>query len=85
MKSMRSDLLKLVRFYFRSSIVDTPSTMRSDRPSRARTRDEIFALYCTFGEKPYIGYDFLSKTMNVLREAIEGLLSHAEVIDKNIE
>lgn len=53
--------------------------MRRDRPSRARTRDEIFALYCTFGEKPQIAQDFLAKIMNVLREATEGLLSHAEV------
>ena len=63
----------------RSSKDGTSSASRRDRSSRARTRDEIFALYCTFGETPHVGQDFLSKILNILREATEGLLSHAEV------
>ncbi|CAF5154719.1 unnamed protein product, partial [Rotaria sp. Silwood1] len=57
---------------------ETTPAVRRDRPSRAKTRDEIYALYCTFGEKQHRGQDFLSKILNVLREATEGLLTHAE-------
>ncbi len=52
---------------------------RRDRPSRAKTRDEIYALYCTFGEKKHSDRDFLSRILNILRESNEGLLTHAEV------
>lgn len=63
------------------SVVDesTPSTRR-ERPSRVKTRDEIYALYCTFGEKRHPGQDFLSKILNILRDSTEGLLTHAEVL-----
>ena len=64
---------------FSSSIDETPSASRRDRPGRARTRDEIFALYCTFGEQPSPYRDFLAKILNILRDATEGLLSNAEV------
>ncbi|CAF1441683.1 unnamed protein product, partial [Rotaria magnacalcarata] len=57
---------------------ESTPTVRRDRPSRTKTRDEIYALYCSFGEKRHPGQDFLSKIMNVLRDATEGLLSHAE-------
>ena len=58
----------------------TPGS-RSDPPIRVRTRDEIYELYCTFGEKEPSGGDFLSRIMNILRNSTEGLLSHAEVND----
>ncbi|CAF4692579.1 unnamed protein product [Rotaria sp. Silwood1] len=61
---------------------ETTPAVRRDRPSRAKTRDEIYALYCTFGEKQHRGQDFLSKILNVLREATEGLLTHAEIYYK---
>ncbi|CAM4747075.1 unnamed protein product [Rotaria magnacalcarata] len=61
---------------------ESTPTVRRDRPSRTKTRDEIYALYCSFGEKRHPGQDFLSKIMNVLRDATEGLLSHAEIYYK---
>ncbi|CAF3644133.1 unnamed protein product [Rotaria sordida] len=61
---------------------ETTPPIRRDRPSRAKTRDEIYALYCTFGEKQHSGQDFLSKILNILREATEGLLTHAEIYYK---
>ena len=63
----------------RSSAEGSAPGVRRDRPSRAKTRDEIFTLYCTFGEKKHPGGDFLSKILNTLREATEGLVTHAEV------
>ncbi|CAF4534188.1 unnamed protein product [Rotaria sp. Silwood1] len=62
-----------------SSIDETRPATRRDRPNRARTRDEIYILYCTFGEKNHPGYDFLSKILNILRESTEGLLTHSEI------
>jgi len=62
-----------------ASAEETSTTSRRDRPSRARTRDEIFALYCAFGEKPSPCQDFLAKILNILRDATEGLLSNAEI------
>jgi hypothetical protein len=53
--------------------------MRRDRASRTKTRDELYSLYCTFGEKKHPGQDFLSKIANILRDSTEGLLTHAEV------
>lgn len=65
-----------------SSTSEASSTAKRDRPIRARTRDEIFALYCTFGEHPSTCQDFLAKISNILRESTEGLLSHGEVCTK---
>ena len=62
-----------------SSGDESTPAMRRERPSRAKTRDEIYALYCSFGEKKHPGKDFLSKILNLLRESTEGLLTHAEV------
>jgi hypothetical protein len=61
-----------------SSDKTTPAIQR-ERPTRARTRDEIYAFYCTFGEKKHPGQDFLSKILNILRDSTEGLLTHSEV------
>ena len=66
-------------YFFRSSIDDSASGGKRDRPGRAKTRDEIYALYCTFGEQQRTGQDFLSKISNILRKSTEGLLTHAEV------
>lgn len=63
----------------RSSAEGSTPGVRRDRPSRAKTRDEIYAMYCTFGEKKHPGGDFLSKILNVLRESVEGMVTHAEV------
>jgi hypothetical protein len=63
----------------RPSTDGTTAQARTDQTMRARTRGEIYQLYCTFGEKKHCGEDFLSKIMNILRDSIEGLLSHAEV------
>jgi hypothetical protein len=63
----------------RSSADDSVPGVKRDRPGRAKTRDEIYALYCTFGEKEHPGQDFLTKILNILRESTEGLLTHAEV------
>ncbi|CAF1416429.1 unnamed protein product [Adineta steineri] len=49
---------------------------------RTRTRDELYALYCTFGERKHVGYDFISKILNILRQTTEGLLSHSEMYYK---
>ncbi|CAF5109823.1 unnamed protein product, partial [Rotaria magnacalcarata] len=57
----------------------TTTASRRDRPSRARTRDEIYRIYCVFGEKKHPGQDFLSKILNILRESTEGLLTHSEM------
>lgn len=65
--------------FVRSSAEGSTPGVRRDRPSRAKTRDEIYALYCTFGEKKHPGGDFLSKILNSLRESVEGLVTHAEV------
>ncbi|CAF2342055.1 unnamed protein product [Rotaria sp. Silwood2] len=62
-----------------SSIDETRPSTRRDRPTRARTRDEIYNLYCTFGEKQHSGQDFLCKILNILRESTEGLLTHSEI------
>lgn len=56
------------------------STTKRQPSGRAKTRDEIYALYCTFGEKKHTSHDFISNILNILRESIEGLLTHAEVI-----
>lgn len=61
-----------------SSDKGAPGNQR-DRPSHTRTRTEIYGYYCTFGEKPHPGQDFLSRILNHLRDTTEGLLSHAEV------
>lgn len=66
-------------FSFSSSVDGSQAGSRRDRPGRARTRDEIYGLYCTFGEQPSTSPDFLAKILNILRDATEGLLSHAEV------
>jgi hypothetical protein len=66
-------------FLHRSTGIETTPGSRTDPPIRVRTRDEIYELYCTFGEKKHIGEDFLSRMMNILRSSTEGLLSHAEV------
>ena len=52
----------------------TPSTA-----TRIRTRDAIYELYCTFGEKKHPGEDFMSRIWNILRASTEGLLTHGEV------
>ncbi|CAM4857478.1 unnamed protein product [Rotaria socialis] len=57
----------------------TATTSRHDRPSRARTRDEIYKIYCVFGEKKHPDKDFLSNILNILRESTEGLLTHSEI------
>ncbi len=62
-----------------SSGDESTPAVRRERPSRAKTRDEIYAIYCSFGEKKHRGQDFLSKIDNILRESTEGLLTHAEV------
>jgi hypothetical protein len=62
-----------------SASVDETAATRRDRPVRARTRDEIYGLYCTFGEKKHPGEDFITKIMNILRASTEGLLTHSEV------
>ena len=61
-----------------SSDKGAPGNQR-DRPSHTRTRTEIYGYYCTFGEKPHPGQDFLSRILNHLRDTTEGVLSHAEV------
>lgn len=63
----------------RTSADRARATAQRDRPNRAKTRDEIYAFYCAFGEKQHPGQDFLSKILNILRDSIEGLLSHSEV------
>ncbi|CAF0926257.1 unnamed protein product [Adineta steineri] len=55
------------------------STTRRNPQGRAKTRDEIYALYCIFGEKKHSDQDFISRILNVLRESNEGLLTHAEL------
>ena len=72
------ELYKSINFSSSSTDESSPA-VRRDRPSRIKTRDEIYGLYCTFGEKQSMGQDFLAKIGNILREATEGLLSHAEV------
>ncbi|CAF0808765.1 unnamed protein product [Rotaria sordida] len=69
-----------------SSSDETRPATRRDRPIRARTRDEIYNLYCTFGEKKHTGQDFLSKILNILRESTEGLFTHSEIFyrDKGV-
>jgi hypothetical protein len=58
---------------------ETTAASRRDAVVRAKSRDEIYALYCTFGEKKHHGQDFISKILNILRQTTEGLLSHSEV------
>ncbi|CAF1026509.1 unnamed protein product [Adineta ricciae] len=55
------------------------STTKRQPSGRAKTRDEIYALYCTFGEKKHSNHDFISNILNILRESNEGLLTHAEL------
>ena len=52
---------------------------RHGQSTRMPTQNEIYQLYCTFGEHEHTGGDFLSKVLNILRESVEGLLSHGEV------
>ena len=70
--------IRILRLFRLTSDEGTPAT-RSDATTRIRTRDEIYQLYCSFGEKKHPGNDFLSKILNILRSAIEGVLTHAEV------
>ena len=63
----------------RSSIDESTAAVRREGFTRAKSRDEIYALYCTFGERKHTGQDFLSRILNVLRQSTEGLLSHSEV------
>jgi hypothetical protein len=46
---------------------------------RAKTRDEMYAYYCTFGEEKNPGNDFVANIINILRESLEGILTNAEV------
>ena len=39
----------------------------------------MYNYYCTFGEKKQPGTDFMSKITNILREALEGILTNSEV------
>ncbi|CAF2574698.1 unnamed protein product [Rotaria sp. Silwood2] len=81
-KKSSANLKKRSSSHKGSAAEETTPTIRRDRPSRAKTRDEIYALYCTFGEKQHPGQDFLSKILNTLRETTEGLLTHAEIYYK---
>lgn len=80
-RKSKRDKIVGIDFLLKSSPSDEGT--RSDGPSRIRTRDEIYGLYCTFGEKKHNGEDFMSKILNILRSAVEGLLSHAEVKRKD--
>jgi hypothetical protein len=50
-----------------------------DFQRRAKTRDEMYAYYCTFGAEKDMGEDFMAHVKNILRESLEGILSNAEV------
>ena len=78
-KSSSAKLRKRSASHKGSSADESTPAVRRERPGRAKTRDEIYALYCAFGEKKQPGQDFLSHVANVLRDSIEGLLTHAEV------
>ncbi|CAF0851526.1 unnamed protein product [Adineta ricciae] len=65
-----------------SCIDESTTTVRREGFARAKSRDEIYALYCTFGERKHTGQDFLSRILNILRQSTEGLLSHSEVYYK---
>ncbi|UJR28315.1 hypothetical protein I4U23_009559 [Adineta vaga] len=64
------------------SIDESTTSIRREGITRPKTRDELYALYCTFGERKHLGQDFLSKILNILRQTTEGLLSHSEVYYK---
>jgi hypothetical protein len=78
-KSTSTKLRKRSASHKGSSADESTPGVRRERAGRAKTRDEIYAFYCTFGEKKHSGQDFLSKIANILRESMEGLLTHAEV------
>ncbi|CAF4856937.1 unnamed protein product, partial [Rotaria sp. Silwood1] len=65
--------------------IDEPRpAARCSRPTRARTLDEIYSLYCIFlVKKKHSVHDFLSKILNILQESIEGLLTHSDIFYQN--
>lgn len=40
----------------------------------------MYAYYLTFGEHRHPDNDFLGKILNILRDALEGILTNSEVI-----
>jgi hypothetical protein len=51
---------------------------------RAKTRDEMFALYCEFGEFGTKGSHFLALVSNILRDSLEGILTNSELYYKDL-
>ena len=52
-------------FLNRTLAEETSPSSHSDPPSRIRTRDAIYELYCSFGEKKHRGEDFISRILNI--------------------
>ena len=52
---------------------------------RAKTRDEMYSYYCTFGEHRHPGHDFKSNIINILRDTLEGILTNSEVYYREIQ
>ncbi|RNA29597.1 coiled-coil domain-containing protein [Brachionus plicatilis] len=51
---------------------------------RAKTRDEMYAYYLTFGEHPNPDTYFTGRITNILREALEGILSNSEIYYRDL-
>ena len=52
---------------------------------RAKTRDEMFAFYCVFGEFSQSGSHFLAIISNILRDSLEGILTNSEMFYKDLQ
>jgi uncharacterized protein YbcI len=52
---------------------------------RAKTRDEMYSFYLTFGEEPQRDQNFMAFITNILRNSLEGILTNSELFYRDVQ